>query len=198
MLQAMKHYFFLGTGRQCSASGQDIHGGFSGRRIGNDRKDTCGIRTHTGRPHRLSGPTPSPLRQSVPAAPIITSVLGQSGPLAGRPGMPAFTWGGEASALGSTSAVLGCARIGPRLQRGACVRLRSYNWQAGALNAKTEATPRGFEPLRAEPDGFRVHPLSRMDSMSCDATLCNVQIHFCDTFHDHAPTRSGVSENTPG
>jgi hypothetical protein len=34
--------------------------------------------------------------------------------------------------------------------------------------------------------------------MSCDATLCNVQIHFWDTFHDHAPTRSGVSENTPG
>jgi hypothetical protein len=78
------------------------------------------------------------------------------------------------------------------------VRLRSYNWQAGALNAKKEATPRGFEPLRAEPHGFRVHSLSCMDSMSCDATLCNVQTHCCDTFHDHAPTRSGVSENTPG
>ena len=27
--------------------------------------DTCGIRTHAGRPHRLSRPTPSPLGQSV-------------------------------------------------------------------------------------------------------------------------------------
>jgi hypothetical protein len=125
-------------------------------------------------------------------------LMGQCSPLAGRPGMLAFTCGGEASALGSTSAVLGRARISPRLPRGACVRLRSYNWQAGALNAKKEATPRGFEPLRAEPNGFRVHPLSRMDSMSCDATLCNVRIHFCDTFHDNAPTRSVVSENTPG
>jgi len=34
--------------------------------------------------------------------------------------------------------------------------------------------------------------------MSCDATRCNAQIAFCDTFHNHAPTRSGVSENTPG
>jgi hypothetical protein len=125
-------------------------------------------------------------------------LMGQSSPLAGRPGMLAFTCGGEASALGSTSAVFWCARISPRLPRGACVRLRSYNWQAGVLSAKKKATPRGFEPLRAEPNGFRVHPLSRMDSMSCDAALCNVQIHFCDTCHDHAPTRSGVSENTPG
>jgi hypothetical protein len=37
--------------------------------------------------------------------------MGQSSPLADRPGMLAFTCGGEASALGSTSAVLGCARI---------------------------------------------------------------------------------------
>jgi hypothetical protein len=38
-------------------------------------------------------------------------LMGQSSPLAGRPGMLAFTCGGEASALGSTSAVSGRARI---------------------------------------------------------------------------------------
>ena len=29
------------------------------------------------------------------------------------------------------------------------------------------ATPRGFEPLRAEPNGFRVHLLNRSDTVSC-------------------------------
>ena len=32
---------------------------------------------------------------------------------------------------------------------------------------RQEATPRGFEPLRAEPNGFRVHLLSRSDTVSC-------------------------------
>ena len=50
-------------------------------------------------------------------------LMGQSSLLAGRPGMLAFTCEGEASALGSTSAVLGRARISPRLPRGACARL---------------------------------------------------------------------------
>jgi hypothetical protein len=50
-------------------------------------------------------------------------LMGQSSPLAGRPGMRACTCRGEASALGSTSALLGCARISPRLPRGACARL---------------------------------------------------------------------------
>ena len=30
----------------------------------------------------------------------------------------------------------------------------------------TQATPRGFEPLRAEPNGFRVHLLNRSDTVS--------------------------------
>jgi hypothetical protein len=122
-------------------------------------------------------------------------LMGQSSSLAGRPGMLAFKSGGEASALGSTSAVP-CTHQPASPKR--CLRAASYNWQAGVLNAKKKATPRGFEPLRAEPNGFRVHPLSRSDSMSCDATLGDVQIHFCDAFHDHAQSRSGVSENTPG
>ena len=31
-----------------------------------------------------------------------------------------------------------------------------------------KATARGFEPLRAEPNGFRVHPLDRSGPVSCD------------------------------
>ena len=30
-----------------------------------------------------------------------------------------------------------------------------------------EATPRGFEPLRAEPNGFPVHLLDHSDTVSC-------------------------------
>ena len=32
---------------------------------------------------------------------------------------------------------------------------------------ESHTTPRGFEPLRAEPNGFRVHLLSRSDTVSC-------------------------------
>ena len=32
---------------------------------------------------------------------------------------------------------------------------------------RRRSTPRGFEPLRAEPNGFRVHLLSRSDTVSC-------------------------------
>ena len=32
---------------------------------------------------------------------------------------------------------------------------------------RMQTTPRGFEPLRAEPNGFRVHLLSRSDTVSC-------------------------------
>ena len=31
---------------------------------------------------------------------------------------------------------------------------------------RSTATPRGFEPLRAEPNGFRVHLLNRSDTVS--------------------------------
>ena len=33
-----------------------------------------------------------------------------------------------------------------------------------------QATPRGFEPLRAEPNGFRVHLLNRSDTVSLKCT----------------------------
>ncbi len=35
-----------------------------------------------------------------------------------------------------------------------------------ANNMETKTTARGFEPLRAEPNGFRVHLLSRSDTVS--------------------------------
>ncbi len=35
------------------------------------------------------------------------------------------------------------------------------------LNQGDKTTARGFEPLRAEPNGFRVHLLSRSDTLSC-------------------------------
>ena len=34
-------------------------------------------------------------------------------------------------------------------------------------------TPRGFQPLRAEPNGFRVHLLNHSDTVALTATLCN-------------------------
>ena len=35
------------------------------------------------------------------------------------------------------------------------------------IDCLTISTPRGFEPLRAEPNGFRVHLLSHSDTVSC-------------------------------
>ena len=36
---------------------------------------------------------------------------------------------------------------------------------------RCKATPRGFEPLRAEPNGFRVHLLNRSDTVSMTPAL---------------------------
>ena len=52
----------------------------------------------------------------------------------------------------------------------------SHNADGGVLSIRprrhvravaTETTPRGFEPLRAEPNGFQVHLLNRSDTVSC-------------------------------
>merc|ERR1711893_446106 len=42
-----------------------------------------------------------------------------------------------------------------------------------------KATPRGFEPLRAEPNGFRVHLLNRSDTVSCRRGASDVRIPSC-------------------
>ena len=39
-----------------------------------------------------------------------------------------------------------------------------------------KTTARGFEPLRAEPNGFRVHLLNRSDTLSCTAVLQRVGV----------------------
>ena len=46
--------------------------------------------------------------------------------------------------------------------------------------AKQEATPRGFEPLRAEPNGFLVHLLNHSDTVSLVRSL---DITSCPTMH---------------
>jgi hypothetical protein len=43
----------------------------------------------------------------------------------------------------------------------------SHVTSSGVLAGRaTQTTPRGFEPLRAEPNGFRVHLLNRSDTVS--------------------------------
>jgi hypothetical protein len=81
-------------------------------------------------------------------------LMGQSSSLAGRPGMLAFKSGGEASALGSTSAVLGCARISPRLPRGACARLVTIGRLAFSTQIRKryrgDSNPCGQSPMDFE------------------------------------------------
>ena len=43
---------------------------------------------------------------------------------------------------------------------------RSCGMRKLTLPLKEQATPRAFEPLRAEPNGFRVHPLDRSGTVS--------------------------------
>ena len=65
---------------------------------------------------------------------------------------------------------------------------RSQAWRARSmvlgslvLRDAKRATPRGFEPLRAEPNGFRVHLLNRSDTVSCatSVNLCYGNVRFC-------------------
>jgi hypothetical protein len=81
-------------------------------------------------------------------------LVGQSNPLAGRPGMLAFMCGGEASALGSTSAVFGCARISPRLPRGARARLVTIGRLAFSTPRRKrhrgDSNPCGQSPMDSE------------------------------------------------
>jgi hypothetical protein len=56
MLQAMKHYF--SWARSVRHRGKTYMEALQADESAMTGNDTCGIRTHTGRPHRLSGPTP--------------------------------------------------------------------------------------------------------------------------------------------
>ena len=63
------------------------------------------------------------------------------------------------------------------------------------LLSTLQSTPRGFEPLRAEPNGFRVHLLSRSDTVSSACTLQSSLFRQTSSGAPHwrrspAPTRS--------
>ena len=46
--------------------------------------------------------------------------------------------------------------------------IAQHNAAGGFDDQQRNATPRGFEPLRAEPNGFRVHLLNRSDTVSLE------------------------------
>jgi hypothetical protein len=58
MLQAAKHYFFLGTEALFGIGVKTYMEAFQADESAVTENDTCGTRTHAGRPHRLSRPTP--------------------------------------------------------------------------------------------------------------------------------------------
>jgi hypothetical protein len=51
--------------------------------------------------------------------------------------------------------------------RGHCHYALTYNPTTELPLVECKSTPREFEPLRAEPNGFLVHLLSRSDTVSC-------------------------------
>ena len=52
---------------------------------------------------------------------------------------------------------------------------------------KTKTTARGFEPLRAEPNGFRVHLLNRSDTLSHGSFLHRVNLASIDANDNKTP-----------
>ena len=73
-----------------------------------------------------------------------------------------------------------CARACIALSSCVCVCVRvpmssKHEWHGTTKpkrpQARTHATPRGFEPLRAEPNGFQGHLLNRSDTVSLTQCL---------------------------
>ena len=168
--------------------------------------DTCGIRTHAGRPHRLSRPTPLPLGQSVidaqhpqprntnkrthtnahtPAthAPLHTTRAPSGNttqtlarPTGERTNMHAANTRRCNTPIGVANGKLPRGPMDKASAHGAgdcrfescrghlhntpACRCHLHNSPAAKPPAANtnKPTPRGFEPLRAEPNGFRVHP----------------------------------------
>jgi hypothetical protein len=124
---------------------------------------------------------------------------GSSSALAGRPGMLAFTRRGEATALGSTSAVLGCARISPRLPRGACARLVTIGGLAlptpRRKRHRGDSNPCGQSPMDFEPisltAGTQCHVM-QLYAM-CKFTSAILSITTCRP--DRSAPRTHVAEN---
>ena len=56
------------------------------------------------------------------------------------------------------------------------VKLLSHARPAPFLASESKATPRGFEPLRAEPNGFLVHRLNHSATVSWRFGKCNAAV----------------------
>ena len=56
-------------------------------------------------------------------------------------------------------------------------QLSATPMQSAGVTTILHTTPRGFEPLRAEPNGFRVHPLNRSGTVSADKNHFFVSSH---------------------
>ena len=125
--------------------GQDIHGGFVGRRIGNERKRhlwDSNPRGETPSAEQADALTARPKCRCssdyyLGLSLCANMLMGQSDPLARRPGMFAFKCKGEASALGSTSAVLGCSFFIPHRYRPPVNVLNMHVSKARQTNSDT-------------------------------------------------------------
>ena len=112
------------------------------------RSDTCGIRTHAGRSHRLSRPTPWPLGHSVNAAMKTEE-----------------SQGGLQAAEGSA-----CQ---PKTHEGLSLFWNPQSgtnlWKLSVTSSHpwcTAATPVGFKPTRGDPIGLAGRRLSRSAKVS--------------------------------
>ena len=61
-----------------------------------------------------------------------------------------------------------------------------------AFNVGSDPTAKGFEPLRAEPNGFRVHLLSRSATLSHASPLCRLPLA---GIHQPRVVQRGAKEN---
>ena len=126
---------------------------------------------------------------SAPTAAVATNGRGSeehgrsaaSLPAGRRSSVPVDTMGLRRSPLGSHQ---GNGKNGLVVRSVASSRHRLWPWRPTAAAARSMvaaqhrcqptagapcvSTPRGFEPLRAEPNGFRVHPLGRSGTVSGD------------------------------
>ena len=88
-----------------------------------------------------------------------------------------FVWQGRAR----------CAEVAPGNGGAAKLNIRI---KKRVSSTRSRATPRSFEPLRAEPNGFRIHLLSRSDTVSCHRSgmnaWSNIYCRYLRTLHPYS------------
>ena len=77
-------------------------------------------------------------------------------------------------------------------------QLRVAHLGGGALHVCVHPTARGFEPLRAEPNGFRVHHLSRSVTLSCFGIATGLVIRNCQVCCPRSPALKCLHGHAPG